>query len=149
MKKQENCAIINDVVNKIQMTEPKNSVASWLTALTFLGSVIWILFSTSLIIARFSCFSRNLYLSTVLLSRYLLGWDSSYLVPIYPKTLHSSEECPTPCIIHVFDSLFKRYIYRLRRSPDLPSITGRVFDEVASHLFSLLIPVRLAFHQVF
>ena len=89
-------------------------------------------------------FLWNIILGIRLLPRSLVGWAAAYLVPNSPKTLHSSEECSSPWIIQVFDSLFERSTYCLRRLQALPSFAGWVFGEASSPLSLLLIPVRLA-----
>ena len=78
----------------------------------------------------------------------LVGWAAAYLVPNSINTLHSSEECSTPWIIQVFDSLFDRSTYRLRRFPELPSVVRWVFVKVAYLLWFQMIPVRLASAKV-
>ena len=93
-------------------------------------------------------FFWDLFLGMGLLPRSLVGWDAAYLVPHFPKTLHSSEKFPAPWIIQVFDALFDQSIYRLRWLPALPSFAGRVVDEAASPLLFLLSPVRLASSRV-
>ena len=74
-----------------------------------------------LIIVWFSCLFWNLFLGSGSLPQSLVGWAATYLVPKLSKALHSSEECPAPWIIQVFNALFERFTYRLRCLPALPS----------------------------
>ena len=65
------------------------------------------------------------FLGMVSLPWYLVGWYAAYLVPNLPKTLHSSEECPAPWIINVFDALFELSTYCLCHLPVLPYFAGK------------------------
>ena len=67
------------------------------------------------------------FLGMGFLYRSFVGWASAYLFTNSPKIFHSSEECPAPWIIQVFDALFERSTYRLRCFPVLPYFVGLVF----------------------
>ena len=122
----------------------QNYGASWFTALTFLVSFSSIFPTALLITALLSCCLLNLPLGTGLIPRYLVGLLLAYLVTNSPRILHSSEECPGPQIIQVFDLLFDRSTYWLRPLLALSSVAGWVLEKAASTLFLLPSPVRLA-----
>ena len=116
--------------------------------LLFLGSVIWISYTALLITAWFSCFFWNIFLGMEFLPRFLVNFYAAYLVTNSPKTLHSSEEWPAPWIIKVFDSLFGKSTYHLRRLRVLPPLVVWVFDKTGFPILFLLSTVLLASDRV-
>ena len=81
-------------------------------------------------------FLLNLFLGKRLLLWSYVGWDTSYLVPNPPRTLHSSEECPRPSMRQVFDPLFKLSTYRPQRFQRSHPSWGEYFTRLLLLYFS-------------
>ena len=77
-------------------------------------------------------------LGTYLLPQSLVGLILSYLVPNYPRILHSSEECLGPWMRQVFDFPIGLSTCRFLRFPELSPLSGRVHYEAGSPLLCLM-----------
>ena len=101
--------------------------------------------STALLtMALFPCCLLKFFLGTGLPLGSLVGLLLAYLVPKYPRTLHSSEECPRPWMRQVFDLPARLSTCCFLQFPSLSLFSGRVHEKAASPIFCLLRPGKLA-----
>ena len=105
-------------------------------ALTFCVSIISS--NALLTMAFFFLLSVNFSLGMALILWYLVGLLLAYLVPKFPKILHSSEECTGPWMRRVLYLTVGISTCRFLRLQALSHFSWQVHEEVASSIFFLM-----------